>query len=247
MRVVTVALLVLATLWPVTRADASVMLCGQRASLSVGDSYAIKNGNFMGVPQCLSTPGSGVPSFKVTLSKANSRGIEPLSYPEIFVGCTWGSCSPDSPLPARLDTLHDPATSWQTSQAARGIWNAAYDLWFDRYPLRNGQADGAEIMIWLNSKGTATDASWPIVKLDDASWHLVTWVTSGHGKHWYYISFRRVDPALRVSHLELAPFISLAEHKGWIKPSWYLLNVSAGFEIWRGGRGLTTHSFSTVL
>jgi hypothetical protein len=225
--------------------DASILLCNQRASLPIADAYAIKNDNFMGVPQCLSAPSAEQPSFEVAVSKANSRGVEPLSYPEIFVGCTWGLCSPDSPLPARLDTLRDPRTTWVTSQRAGGIWNAAYDLWFDKYPMHNGQATGAELMIWLNSKGTASSAGWPIVKLDDTRWYLVTWVTKGHGKRWRYISFRKVDPTWQVRHLELDPFFAVAERNGWIKPDWYLLNVEAGFEIWQGGRGLTTRSFST--
>jgi hypothetical protein len=230
-----------------TRANATIMLCGVRASAPVGHSYAIKNGNFAGVPQCVSSPGSGAPRCTVTLSRANTSGIEPLSYPEIFVGCTWGTCSPDSPLPARLDTLHDPVTSWQTAQPARGTWNTAYDIWFDRYPLRNGQADGAEMMIWLNSKGTASSAGSPVVLLDHSSWHLLTWIARGHGKHWRYIALRKVDPAVRVSHLELTPFFAFAESRGWISRNWYLLDVSAGFEIWRGGSGLATHSFAAQL
>ncbi|MGD0558499.1 MAG: hypothetical protein ABSA93_26420 [Streptosporangiaceae bacterium] len=231
----------------VAHGSASILLCNQQASLPIADEYAIKNDNFMGVPQCLSAPSDETPSFQVVVSKANSRGVEPLAYPEIFVGCTWGLCSPDSPLPAPLDTLPDPRTSWDTSQRASGTWNAAYDLWFDQYPMRNGQATGAEMMIWLNEQDTASSAGWPIVTLDNTRWYLVTWVTSGHGKHWRYISFRKVDPTLQVRHLALEPFFKLAESKGWIRPDWYLLNVEAGFEIWSGGCGLTTRSFSTTV
>jgi hypothetical protein len=229
------------------RSGAETLLCKQRGSLSIRGEYAIKNDNFAGAPQCLTTTGGDTPGFKVAVSKANSTGVEPLSYPEIFIGCTWGRCSPDSPLPARLNTLRDPRTSWETSQRAGGVWNAAYDLWFDRYPLRNGQATGAEMMIWLNSKGTESSASWPVVTLDGTRWYLVTWITHGHGKRWRYISFRKVDPTWQVRHLELAPFFRVAERSHWIKPDWYLLNIDAGFEIWRGGKGLTTRSFSAVM
>jgi len=226
--------------------NASIVLCDQHASLAIGDSYAIKNDNFMGVPQCLSIPSSDTPGFQVVKSKASTSGVEPLSYPEIFVGCTWGLCSPDSPLPARLDTLPDPSTSWSTSLDASGIWNAAYDLWFDPLPLHNGQATGAEMMIWLNQKGTASSAGWPIVTVDGIRWYLANWVTSGHGKHWRYISFRMVHPGSQVTNLELEPFFKLAESKGWVNPDWYLLHIGAGFEIWRGGTGLATKSFSVT-
>ena len=34
-----------------------------------------------------------------------------------------------------------------------------------------------------------------------------------------------------------------AEAKGWVKPSWWLLNIEAGFELWHGGTGLATDWF----
>ncbi|HEY2128998.1 MAG TPA: cellulose binding domain-containing protein [Streptosporangiaceae bacterium] len=32
--------------------------------------------------------------------------------------------------------------------------------------------------------------------------------------------------------------------RGYTKPSWYLIDVEAGFELWQGGAGLATNSFS---
>lgn len=251
MRVLRVLLLLIVAVasvqFVVASGNAGILLCRPRASVSVGKTYAIKNDNFAGAPECLSTPDTVKPKFRVAVSGANSAGIEPLSFPEIFIGCSWGRCSPNSPLPARLSTMRDARTSWDTSEHARGIWNAAYDLWFDRLPLRNGQANGAEMMIWLNEKGTASTASWPVVTVENTRWHLVTWVTHGHGKRWRYIAFHKVSPTWRVRHLDLVPFFRIAESKGWIKPSWYLLNIEAGFEIWRGGTGLSTNSFYTSL
>jgi hypothetical protein len=42
----------------------------------------------------------------------------------------------------------------------------------------------------------------------------------------------------------LRPLIADAVRRGYIKPSWYLVDVEAGFEIWRQGAGLATRSFS---
>jgi Glycosyl hydrolase family 12 len=255
MRALTVAL-VIAAVWSVAAQgmaaasdtnDKGRTLCAPRASVSVMDAggarYAIKNDNYAGRPECLSGLGPS-PSFRVSRSPATSSGSEPESFPEIFVGCTWGRCSPDSPLPARVSALRDPETSWDTSEQAGGVWDASYDLWFNRKPIVNGQATGAEIMIWLNWQGTGSATGWPIVTLDGTRWYLVTWITHGHGTSWQYISFRRVDHVWNVSSLRLRPFISLAEQKGWINSHWYMLNIEAGFEIWRGGTGLATKSFS---
>jgi cellulose 1,4-beta-cellobiosidase len=32
--------------------------------------------------------------------------------------------------------------------------------------------------------------------------------------------------------------------RGYIRASWYLIDVEAGFELWHGGAGLATKSFS---
>ena len=38
-----------------------------------------------------------------------------------------------------------------------------------------------------------------------------------------------------------------AVRRGYIRMSWYLIDVEAGFELWRGGAGLATDSFSVNL
>jgi hypothetical protein len=44
--------------------------------------------------------------------------------------------------------------------------------------------------------------------------------------------------------MDIKAFTRDAVRRGAITPSWYLIGVEAGFEIWQGGRGLTTHAFS---
>jgi hypothetical protein len=42
----------------------------------------------------------------------------------------------------------------------------------------------------------------------------------------------------------MAPFIKRAQSYGAISPNWFEQNLEAGFEIWSGGAGLATSSFS---
>lgn len=44
--------------------------------------------------------------------------------------------------------------------------------------------------------------------------------------------------------LDLGEFVADAVSCGYIQNSWYLINVEAGFELWQGGAGLATNSFS---
>jgi hypothetical protein len=54
-----------------------------------------------------------------------------------------------------------------------------------------------------------------------------------------------VDTTWDLDRLRLAPFFQLLENAHLLDSRWYLWNVSAGFEIWRGGRNLSTTRFWT--
>lgn len=204
--------------------------------------FVVRNDNFGGRSECLKNHAM-MPNFKVTRSAADAHGPESLAFPDIFIGCNWGICSPDTTLPARVSRVRRAETSWYTRQRASGIWNVAYDIWFNKTPITSGQANGAEIMIWLNAHHFPPPRWAPIVWEDHARYYFVHWRPYRHGVSWNYMQFRRVHPARSVTHLRLEPFMQTAERMGLLKPRWYLLNIEAGFEIWSGGRGLATNWF----
>lgn len=203
-------------------------------------AFIIRNDNFGGRPECLSV-GSG-PNFLVSRQSVRYRHREPVAFPDVFMGCAWGVCTAGSQLPARVSALRDAATSWHTSLHATGTWNAAYDIWFSKRDVTTSQADGAELMIWLSTRGMGAPRA-RILRIGRTRWYLFHWIASHNGASWNYIQFRRVRPVAGVTDLKLAPFIGAAERLGWISPSWWLLNIEAGFEVWNGGQGLATTSF----
>jgi hypothetical protein len=223
----------------------SVTVCKQLGHVTVRSQHGVvsivRNDNFGGKPECLAVGFRG-PHFLVSLQAVRYRHREPVAFPDVFMGCAWGVCTAGSDMPVRVSALRRPATSWHTSLQARGTWNAAYDIWFGKHDMMTNQANGAELMIWLSIRGLAGVRA-PILRIDNARWYLLHWIASQNGTSWNYIQFRRVHPVSGVSDLQLAPFIRAAERLGWIRPSWWLLNIEAGFEIWNGGRGLTTRSF----
>jgi hypothetical protein len=168
-----------------------------------------------------------------------------VAFPYIFLGCSWGLCTPGSGLPARVSALHDPQTTWNVSLQAGGIWDATYDIWFNKTPITTGQATGGELMIWMNSHGQpAVARHTPIVWEDNARWYLQSWITQHAGIKWRLIQFRLVQPVSRFTNLQLGAFINQAERKHWIRSSSWMLNVDAGFEIWHNGNGLATTWFA---
>jgi hypothetical protein len=85
---------------------------------------------------------------------------------------------------------------------------------------------------------------WPIVRIDGALWYVESWITGNGRQTWRYVQFRKYTPRWNVTGLPLKPFFQYLEDEGWITPSWYVLNVEAGFEIWTGGAGLATTAFN---
>ena len=83
-----------------------------------------------------------------------------------------------------------------------------------------------------------------MVPVHGVRYHLAHWVASHRGRRWTYVQFNRVRPTSEVRHLSVRQFIRVAEQHGLVKRHWWLSSVEAGFEIWRGGVGLKTKTFS---
>ena len=197
-------------------------------------------------PVCIAN-GNGSVAFTVTRSAIPARNPGVEAFPYVFVGCSYGVCSPHSGLPARVRAVRQPVTTFRTAGAPRGGWNAAWDIWFGKHRETTGQADGAELMVWLRAPGW--DDSRKVVHVGGRAYFLAHWVDPpGHAgpgtPGWQYIQFKLVRPRYGLRGLRLAPLVRYCERRGWIRPWWWWLNIEAGFEIRWGGRGLTETGFT---
>jgi chitodextrinase len=166
----------------------------------------------------------------------------PATYPSTYKGCHWGVCTTGSGLPIKVSDLGSATSSWSTTQPDSGAYDVAYDLWFNSTPTTDDQPDGTEVMIWLNHRGgvqpfggkTGTAAvagkSWDVWTGNQSSWKIISYVLQGGGT-----SF---------TDLDVKALIDDAVARGSINPAHYLIDAEAGFEIWQGGQGLATKSFS---
>jgi hypothetical protein len=224
-------------------AGGSFDVCTTDKAIADGN-YEVNNNNFIGKPECL-TGENGVAAFTVKSSGASSTTPGSDAFPNIFTGCSWGICSPDSWLPARLSAVGNPVTTFAGTEKASGTWGAGYDMFFDQRPVRTGQGQ-VEAMIWLNSRNAYDPAGkgWPVVTIDGTQWYAMTWETGSAKERWRYVQFRRKTATASVRDMPLGPFYAYLEKQGWVTPDWYLLNVEAGFEIWNGGTGLAVNQFA---
>lgn len=227
----------------VAPAEAATQLCGATDTVSVEGGEYIAQNNIWGAetPQCITVDGA---SFTVDSSgHDNSTSGAPAAYPSLFKGCHWGQCTAGSGLPVRAgDDMPSVTSDWSTTVTGSGAYNVAYDLWYNTTPATSEAPDGAEMMIWLDYQGPVQPAGTRIatgVPISGAAWDV--WTTQ---MDWRYIAYVRTGGAASVDDIDLRAFTRDAVSRGSVEEDWYLIDVEAGFEIWRGGAGLRTNSFS---
>jgi hypothetical protein len=217
--------------------------CEQWGTLPVaGGEYTLQNNVWNSTDeQCVTYDGGTA----WTVTKANFNlptAGPPATYPSLYKGCHWGSCTAGSNLPIQVSELGSATSSWSTVQPASGAYNAAYDLWFNSTPTTTGQPDGTELMIWLDSRGgvqpfgsrtgtfSAGGRTWDVWTGQQSSWKIISYVLQGG--------------TTSVTDLNIKTLIDDAATRGSVNRSHYLIDAEAGFEIWQGGQGLATTEFS---
>jgi hypothetical protein len=223
-------------------ARAETQLCAKYAQTRTEGGYVAQN-NLWGAdtPQCIGVSGDG---FTVTRSTASrpTNGA-PASYPSLFWGCHYGTCTTGfSPVRADSAAFARVRTSAEFGFVDSGAWDASYDIWFDPTSRTNGQDTGAEIMIWMNSRGGVQPVGG---KVGTATIAGATWDVWEGNIGWNVVSYVRTAPSTTIS-TAVGDFYGDAVRRGYAQTSWYLTSVQAGFEPWVGGTGLSLASFAVT-
>jgi hypothetical protein len=224
-------------------AAAGTVICDQFGSTASPDGRYIVQNNRWGTstPQCVTVTAGG---FTLSTSNANvpTNGA-PASYPSIYWGCHYANCTPGfTPIQASSAAFGGISTSVGMSYPAGGQWDAAYDVWFDPTPRRDGQNTGAEIMVWLNHAGAPQPVGSRVatVSLAGGSWDV--WFGN---IGWNVVSYVRTAGTGSVGY-PVSTFYGDAISRGYAQPAWYLTSIQAGFEPWADGTGLAVSSFSVT-
>ena len=229
---------------------ATTQLCQSQTAAVSGGTYTVQNNEWgSSAPECVATDGSA--DFTVVNSAiSNATNGAPGGYPSIYQGCHWGNCTSGglsgSPIQASAITTGTVTTSWSTTQpGGSSAYDVAYDIWFNQTPTTSGQPNGTELMIWLNHNGPVQPFGSQVAtgtSIGGRGYNV--WF----GKQgWNTVSYSMTTATTSVSGLDLAPLVQDAISRGYIQPSWYLIDIEAGFELWQGGAGLATNSFSVSI
>ena len=221
---------------------AATTTCQPQGSIKINSGeYTIQANEWnSSATQCITyTAGT---AWSVSTANFNLSGGAPATYPSIYKGCHWGACTTGSNLPIQVSKLASATSSWSTTQPATGAYDVAYDLWTNSRPSTNGQPDGSEIMIWQNSRGGVSPFGSKTATATIGGLHWDVW--TGRQSSWNIISYVLQGGSTSFNGLDVKALIDDSVARGTTNANHYLLDAEAGFEIWRGGQGLATNSFS---
>jgi hypothetical protein len=215
-------------------------------------SYIVRDDVFKlpGVPRakvCLRHE-KGQPSFTIVASDV-PRGRLVVAYPEIFYGCEFRACSPGSILPEQVRKLPSRLrfSAYTVYPAHRGKFNDSLDIWFSIHHSIGGQPAGAEIMVWLYRRHVRIAPGYR-VRIHHTEWLVEEWRTHSlvNGRSWPLIIFIREKPSDYCHRLYLSKFIKFAEAHRWMRPTYWLESIAQGYEIWAGGKHVSTRWFRVL-
>jgi hypothetical protein len=228
---------------------ATTSLCQEQTASVSGGTYIVQNNEFdSSASECVTTDGNA--DFTVANSSiANATNGEPGAYPSIYQGCHWGNCSSggltSSPIQVSSLTAGKVTTSWSTTQpgGSGNAYDVAYDIWVNQTPTTSGQPNGTEIMVWLNHNGSVQPFGSEVASNVSLGGHTYN-IWYGTQSSWDTVTYDMTSGSTSVSNLDVGTLAQDSVSRGYTKSSWYLIDIEAGFELWQGGAGLATNSFS---
>ncbi|MGH3259464.1 MAG: GH12 family glycosyl hydrolase domain-containing protein [Streptosporangiaceae bacterium] len=222
-------------------------LCNSQTASVGGGSYIVQNDEWdSSAAECVTTDGNA--DFTVANSAiSNATDGAPGGYPSIYQGCHWGECSSGglAATPVQVSNLGTGkvTTSWSTTQTGSGAYDVAYDIWFNQTATTTGQPNCMELMVWLNHNGSVQPFGSEVATNVSVGGHSYN-VWEGANSFGDTVSYAMTTGTTSVSNLDLGPLAQDAVSRGYLSSSCYLIDVEAGFELWQGGAGLATKSFS---
>ena len=235
---------------PPAEPSSAATLCGQAESPQTpveGGAYIVQNDEWNSTAaECITTDGHAQFTVASSAIREPASG-DPGGYPSIYSGCSAGVCTAGNKMPIQVSRLKSGmiTSSWVTTQPPDGAYDVAYDIWFNRAHATSGAPDGGELMIWLAHRGGSQIAPGgaPVAHVAIGGYAYTIWLwTSAAGQD--RISYVMDHPVRSVRDFDVSGVAADAARRGYLSATSYLLNVQAGFEIWQGGRGLGTKSFS---
>lgn len=129
---------------------------------------------------------------------------------------------------------------------APGTYDFNLDLQTNLTDIHPVQYNGTEVMIWLAYPHLHPDAHGRRgrITIDGIRFGFNAWWTFHHGVRWRLVIFYAMRQRSSAYGLRLNDFFHAAENLGYMTSSYWLSNITAGFELVRGGLHDNIHYLS---
>jgi len=189
-------------------------------------------------------PGAG---YQLTTQTCSRSDAVPCSFPSVYIGTSADNNRTEgNGLPKQISSINSVPTclGWSSGSAgARDEYNVSYDVWF----ASNSGASYADefLMVWLRKPPTFQPAGEIVVNgvvIGDQTW-TVSFGPNHDGDNVvsYVAPNDRADG--KAYSFDLKDFIDDALARGYLTPSYHLISVMGGTEIWGGGQGASITGF----
>lgn len=220
-------------------AHADTRICDQYASTVIQGRYVVQNNRWGTTStQCLDVTDTG---FRIVQADGTATNGGPKSYPSVFYGCHYTNCSPGTNLPAQLSSISSAPTSVSFSYVDNAVYDAAYDIWLDPTPRKDG-VNKTEIMVWYHQTSPVQPIGSRVATTNIGGRSFDVWTGSNGSND--VISFVATS-AMSSWSFDVKAFADETVRRGMAQSNWYLTSVQAGFEPWQNGVGLAVTSFSS--
>lgn len=209
--------------------------CISSGRATVGGSYVLQANEYRSSAPFSVCP-TGSNGFTVQTSAISTGSSAVQAYPSIYKGDHWNQVSSGDPFPIPISRLGSVSTSVSTVANAPGSWDDAYDTFFSSSGDSN--PNQIEVMVWLTHQGQNQPAGHQVatnVNIGGHTWNV--W----YGGH--TISYVSSQPVTSLS-FNFGPIAQDLVTRGYVPGQDSLTDVEQGFEIWSGGQGLQTTSFT---
>ena len=218
---------------------ATGQICTQYGTTTQGNYIVMNNRWGTSATQCINVTTSG---FQIVQQDGtgNLSGA-PTAYPAIYLGCHYGNCSPNSPLPMQISAIRSATSSTTETYPSSGTYDAAYDIWLNDTTNVSG-VQKTEIMIWLNHTGSIQPVGSQTATASIAGHSWAVW-TGNNGQN-NVVSYQ--GSGITSFSFNVMSFITdtLSRGSQYGSTAWYLTSIQDGFEPWVGGVGLAVSNFS---
>lgn len=190
--------------------------------------------------------------YRVTSSAINNAHPgSPGAYPSIYVGNQFGTLTQSNPLPIQVSALTPGEVTTiavgTLGAAAGDIWDFSFDNWFNQSPVSvNNATNGLEHMVWMAQSDPSVQPAGSLYQANvningqifDV-WFHGPWANASQGT----VTFLCQSQVTNLSY-DMYYMTQYMIAQGWLPTNWYLINVQAGFELWKGGAGLQLDYFN---